>query len=122
MATKFDNIFRPLAKKLVNDTFGTSATLRTFSESYNVTTGKNTRTATDTTVKISPPAPVAESRIAGVVEAGDARTVVAASPLGAVRPSTEDALIWDSKTWQIVQVNPIVSGDLVAAYELIFRA
>lgn len=122
MPTKFDKIFRPLAKKLINDTFGTDATLRTYSESFSVTTGKNVRTATNYSVKISPPAPVAESRIQGVVEAGDSRTLVAASELAAgYRPSTEDALVWDSTTWQIVEVNPIVSGDQFAAFELIIR-
>lgn len=122
MATKFDNIFRPLAKKLVDDTFGTAATLRTFADSYDPATGVNSRTPTDVSVKISPPAPVVESRIAGVVEAGDARTVVAALPLGSIRPSLEMVLVWDSKEWQIVQVTPLVSGDQVAAYELIFRS
>lgn len=122
MATKFDNIFRPLAKKLINDTFGTTATLRSFSDSYSVATGKNTRTQTDTSVKISPPAPVAERRADGsVVQLGDGRTVVAAEGLS-IRPATEMSLVWDSKTWHIVQVTPIVSGDQNAAYELIIRA
>lgn len=120
MATLFDNIFRPLAKKLINSTFGTSATLRQYTDVYSVATGKNVRTETDTVIKISPPAPVKESRISGVVQAGDARCMIAASPIS-VSPGTEDALVWDSATWQIVQVNPIWSGDQKAAFELILR-
>ena len=122
MATQFDNIFRPLAKKLVNDIFGTTGTLRKYVESYDPTSGRNTRTATDYSLKMSPPAPVAERRITGVVEAGDARTIIAASPLpSGIVPTTEDAWLWDGDTYTIVQVNPIVSGDLKAAYELILR-
>jgi len=121
MPTQFDNIFRPLAKRLINDVFGTSATLVVESDSYDPSTGVNTRTPTNYTVKIAPPAPVAERRLTDVVQAGDAVTMLAGEGL-AVEPSTEDKLVWDSKTWQIVQVNPIVSGDQKAAFELILRA
>lgn len=121
MPTQFDNIFRPLAKRLINDVFGTSATLVVESDSYNPTTGINTRTATNYSVKISPPAPVAERRLTDVVQAGDAVCLIAGEGL-AVEPTTENKIVWDSKTWQIVQVNQIVSGDQKAAYELILRA
>lgn len=121
MTTAFDTRFRALARKLIDGTFGTSATLRTFAESYDVATGKNTRTATDRAVTISPPAPVAESRISGVVEAGDAECYVAALSLS-VRPSTEDVLESDAREWQVVQVNPVVSGDEKAAYRLVIRS
>lgn len=120
MATKFDNIFRPLARKLVNETFGTSATLIRTENSYDVATGKNVPTETSYSVKISPPAPVAENRITGVVAAGDAATYLAASEV-AIKPRTEDRLVWDGKTWQIVQVNELVSGDLKAAFEVVIR-
>ena len=122
MPTQFDKIFRPLAKTLINDTFGTTATLRQVTKTFNNVTSQATETNTDTTVKISPPVPVAESRVGGVVEAGDAVTKIAAQGL-AVRPNPTDyKLVWDSKVWQIVQVNPRFSGDQVAVYELILRS
>ena len=119
--TQFDTIFRPLARRLVNETFGTSAILRDESDSYDPATGRNTRTATDYPVKISPPAPVVERRLTDVVQAGDAVSLLAAEGLP-VEPTTEQKLVWDDKVWQIVQVNPIVSGDQKAAFEIILRA
>lgn len=121
--SRFDGIFRNLATQLIDNTFGTTATLRRQTSVYDVTTGDNVRTNTDTTVSISPPAPVRENRRPdnALVQVGDATCYVAAQGLSVVPNPVDDSLIWNDDTYQIVAVEPIVSGDQDAAYVLFLR-
>ena len=121
--SKFDGIFRDLATQLIDNTFGTSATLRRQTSVYDPVTGDNTRSNTDISVSISPPAPAREGRRPdnALVQQGDAECYMAAKGLSVVPSPVDDKLIWNGDTYQVVAVFNIVSGDQNAAYRLILR-
>lgn len=120
MPTAFDNIFVPLAEQLVDNTFGFDATHRRVTRSYDVTTGKNTVSNADTTVKITPPAPFEQRRIDGtLIQLGDQQIIM--SSASGVVPKTTDLFVIGGVIWQVVRIEPIVSGELTAAYSLQLR-
>lgn len=120
MAT-LDALFRDLAKTLIAD-FGTTATLRSTTATYSAATGKNSETTSDVSVEISPPAPVSANRINDTtVLVGDMECLVAAKGLTGVPTLNRDTLIFGGFTWDIVGVDPIYSGDDIAAYTLRLR-
>lgn len=121
MTTALDNVFVPMAKKLIAQ-FGTSATLRRESRTYVVATGKNTTTNTDTSVTISPPQRYNRRRHPDtLIEDGDMMTYLAASGLSITPSPKTDKVIYASTEWQIVQIWPLISGDQTAAYLLQLR-
>lgn len=120
MPTQFDQIFVPLAEKLIDGTFGFDATHRRVTRTYDPTTGKNTESNADTTIKITPPSPYEQRRIDGtVIQIGDQRVMI--SSASGIVPVTGDKMIIAGSTWQIVGISPIVSGEQTAAYELQLR-
>lgn len=119
--TAFDDTFRKLAVDLIDNKFGTAATLRRKVGTYNVTTGKSTPTSTDYPVTISPPAPVSEEQVNGTIEAGDSVCYLAAQTAPIVPSVNTDCLVWNSSEWKIVEVRPLVSGDQFAAFQVVFR-
>lgn len=120
MPTAFDNIFVPLAETLVDDTFGLSVTHRRVTRTYDPATGKNTSTNSDTSVKVTPPAPYEQRRIDGtVIQLGDQR-IIQSSKSGIV-PQSADIYIIGGQTWQVVAIFPMVSGEQTAAYEVQLR-
>jgi len=120
MPTAFDQIFVPLATQLIDNTFGFNATHRRQTRTYDPATGKNTTSNSDTTVKITPPNPYAQSRIDGtLIQQGD-QMIMMSSNSGIV-PTLSDKFVISGQTWQVVQVKPIVSGEQTAAYEIQLR-
>lgn len=119
--TIFDNTFRALAKSLVDSTFGTRAVYRIETNTFNIETGNSTKSTTDRSILISPPAPVRQTRVQGVIEMGDIETVVAATTFPSTPPDTTGKLIWRGEVYQVVMVSPMVSGDQDAAYRLFLR-
>ena len=118
--TQFDDIFVPLAGQLIDDTFGFTATHRRVSRTYNVATGKNVERNTDTSIKITPPAPYEQRRIDGtVIQLGDQRIML--SSRAGVIPQSADLFIIGGQTWQVITVFPIISGEQTAAYEVQLR-
>lgn len=121
MTGALDSVFRPLAPALINK-FGTAATLRRRTSAFTASTGVATQTDADTAVVITPPAPFKESRIEkGLAIVGDMQCMVAAQGL-AIAPSAEtDHVVHAGIEWHVVDVQPVYSGNLVAAYKLHLR-
>lgn len=120
MPTAFDQIFVPLATQLIDNTFGFDATHRRQTRTYDPATGKNTTSNSDTTVKITPPNPYAQNRIDGtLIQIGDQMIMMSSN--SGIEPQLSDKFIISGKTWQIVMVKPIVSGEQTAAYEIQLR-
>lgn len=118
--TQFDDIFVPLAEQLVDNTFGFNATHRRVTRTYDPATGKNTESNADTTVKITPPSPYNQRQIDGtIVQIGD-QWVIMSSASGVV-PSVTDLFVIGDLTWQVVRIEPIVSGEQTAAYRVQMR-
>lgn len=128
MTTLFDQVFSGqagVAKQLI-DKFGTSATLRRKTKTFDPATGTNTTSTTDYSIKVTPP-------LAGVEKVGAYRrdviqnttvpineiTVTFASSGLAIEPNpTTDFLIFRGATYQIVRVLPVISGDEIAAWQV----
>jgi hypothetical protein len=120
MATQFDNIFVPLAKKLIDATFGFTATLRKVTQSYDAGTGKTTDSNSDTAVKVTPPKPYQTRHINNTtILEGDAWVTM--STQSSVVPELNDRFIISGVTWQVVRIDPIVSGEETAAYKVQLR-
>ena len=118
---KLDATFRNLAVKLTND-FGGTATLETVTKTHIPATGLTSETVTTQSVKISQPEPFEIGAIDGtLVQEGDMTTLLAAKGLTNVPVANESRLIFDTETWQITGVDPIYSGDQVAAYQMRLR-
>jgi hypothetical protein len=132
MSTPFDQLFRDLAVRLVDDTFGRDATLRVPTKTYSAATGRTTVVNTDYAVKITPPSGATpggsrpgsgDQRIAGVTQGGEARVTLAAASLPAgVIPRIGHEVIIDDVRYEVVEVYSINSGALAAAYTLGIRA
>ena len=118
--TQFDDIFVPLAERLIDNTFGFDAIHQRPSRTYDPATGKNTETLTSTTVKITPPAPYQERRIDNtLIKIGD-QWIQMSSASGVV-PENTDLFVIGGSTWQVVRIDPIVSGEQTAAYTIQLR-
>jgi len=118
--TAFDDIFVPLASDEIADA-GISATLFTYTASYDRTTGTNTRTETSTSVVVLPPSRTSLRFVDGdVVKVGDAQTLLASQGLS-VTPKRGSKLTVSGQTWEIVRVDPLISGESTAAWKLFLR-
>lgn len=122
MTTEFDKIFGKLATDLIGKA-GTPVVIVRESSTYDVVTGDNVKTQTNHDVKISPPVPIKNARLkdGSVFQTGDLTCLVARADLSIEPNPTSDRLIYRDCNYQIVEVNPLVSGDLDAAYELVCR-
>lgn len=130
--TQFDDIFSGVggvADRLVGK-FGTPATLIRETRTYDVATGKNTVATTRYLIKVTPPIAgidtvgayrkdVAQSTTVGIYEL---TVAFAASSLPIEPNATTDKMIFRGKTYSIVRVLPVVSGDDTAMYITQLRA
>lgn len=57
-----------------------------------------------------------------LIEAGDRVILVAATTIGVVPNPDGDTFTADGEVWAIIAVEPIQTGDLDAAYELLLRS
>lgn len=120
MPGALDSVFRPLAVQLIN-AFGTTATWIKTAETFSATTGQTTRTETTYSVVVSPPEPYDTRRVDGsVIQVGDATCLLQGAALS-FTPEIGDLITILSTRWQVIGVNPIVSGEQIAAYELQLR-
>lgn len=120
MPGKLDSVMVPLAKQLIGD-FGKTVTYKVRTNSFDVDSGKTTFTETESSAVIAPPEPYKQNRIDGtVVQQGDVMTSIAQSAISFV-PKISDRVLLNSVDWEVVGVNPVYSGELVAMYELQLR-
>lgn len=79
------------------------------------------RTETPVTVKVIPPYPVDDKYVNGdTTRMGDLQTYVPAVSFG-YEPVAGWTAVIDNKTWTIVSVEPIYTGDAIALYGLVMR-
>lgn len=118
--TAFDDIFVPLAEQLVDGTFGFNATHRRVTRTYDASTGKNTESNADTTVKITPPNPYNQRQINDTTILQGDQWVIMSSASGIV-PQDNDKFVIGGNVWKVVAIQPIVSGEQTAAYQVQLR-
>ena len=130
--TQFDNIFAKsggVADQLVGK-FGTPATYIRETKTWDASAGQNTVSETRYSIKVTPPIggvdtvgafrkDVIQSTTVGIYELTVAFTALS---LPFEPNATTDKMIFRGKTYQIVRVLPIVSGDDVAIYYVQLRA
>jgi|GEM_PF-1549567 len=116
--TPLDGPLPALALQLIRQ-FGEPATLTYVTRgSYDPATG--TATKTSSAVEVS--ALVEHYRtheLGGTIQAGDLKVIVPAKDL--TKPETDDRFTIGSRTYQVVNVKPVYSGELVAIYQLQVR-
>lgn len=121
-STGFDATFRAVATALVN-VFGVHGTSSKFRYSANIVYTPATRVAAGVAstkaVKTTPPINVEQGLGPDSTRRlGDALCYLDAKSLGTFVPTDEMKIQIAGTLWQIVKVNSIYSGNLVAAYEL----
>jgi hypothetical protein len=113
-----------LAKTLTGVLGANLQLVRTLS-TYDELSGKDLTSATTTyTLKASPPAKFTRNEVNGTTVLGDDLKVIVArldAPGGTI-DSTTDTIIIDGKTYRIISVGLVKSGDSVAAFTLQLRA
>ena len=122
-----DGPLRSVAKTLVG-VLGADAALRQVTSTYNAVNGTETTATLSASIRISPPEPYSAYRVDGtMVQAGDARCIVAAKDLedaGFVLPTGSHKNLYldiGTETWTVVRTMQIRSGDQAAAVELQLR-
>ena len=122
MTTLDDKLLPKVADILAK--FGKVVTFTTSppASAYDPTTGENAAfTATTHSVKITPPDEYNDKYIDGdLIQRGDVKVLVAGQGLP-FTPTNGMAVVIDSKTWKIVSLKLIYSGESIAAYELQLR-
>lgn len=99
---------------------GVTATLRTYSSAYNVATGANVNTPTDTTVSVAISQYTVEEIAGGLVERGDLKATVPAAQV-TTAPTTAAKLVMSGVEWSVVSVSPRYAGGRVLSYALQVR-
>lgn len=125
MTGALDTRMRALALRLIAK-YGKPATWTSISAvTPNPATGTVTRTSTNYTVTITPPSSFDPASLrtssqfstGSVATDGEAYVTLAASGLAFV-PAPNDILTFDTKAWVVFGVQPIYSGELIAAYSV----
>jgi hypothetical protein len=130
MTNRFDNIFGDLAVRLIDNTFGTTATLRKVARAYDSVAGSNTETVTDYEIKVTPRTRGGVGiqqgsrveRFDGLTETEISYTSTAARTLPAgIVPVIGDRLLYDGIDFAVIAVNITFSGDDAAVYQMELR-
>jgi hypothetical protein len=121
MTTVLDDDFANIAAEF-SDVL-VDATLITYETTYNPTTGTNARTATSTSVKVSPPVPVAAKLADGTLNPHAIAESILPIPLAglAVIPRQGAELTIAGQTFSISRVDTLWTGELKRAYQLYLR-
>lgn len=120
--TAFDRRAGRTAERLI-ERFGAPATLRRVTRSYDPVTGEAGEITEDHAVTVSPPETFREDLIDGtLVRRGDLKTHLAATTAPVVPEATGDRLILSATTYEVLAVEPVMSGAVVAYYTLHLRS
>jgi hypothetical protein len=118
----FDTTARATAERLIRN-FGKSVTLLRVTRVYDPATGKATETVEELAVKVSPPERFRETLIDGtLVKAGDLKAHLPAKGLDVVPEPARDRILIDGKSWSLLRVDPVMSGEQTAFYTLHLRS
>lgn len=99
------------------DQFGSTITLQTVSNSYNTSTGQ-----IEETVDVSSPIKAVidsykSEEVQGLVQAGDIRITIG----NAVAPDINTKVVFNSNTYNIINIEPLYLEDAIVIYELQVR-
>lgn len=106
-----------VVRKLIK-TFGKTGTITRRAETFSPATGRVTTVETDYACVVTPPEPIEYSRLRTMTKVGTAVCAVAREGLSITPDLTTDVLVLGSSTWQVVAVEPVYSGELVAMFIL----
>lgn len=99
--------------------FGRTVTYSSITRVYDEVSGTSTETVTDFTPKISPLYDFEEDFQSGdVIQRSKAKTILHNVALG-FRPRRSDRFVVDGETWTVLVVHPYMSGEQIAAWELV---
>ena len=118
--TVFDTDMRAVAVELI-DEFGLDITWTSEAIVFNTLTQEGVRTPTAVTVKASPPMNFSEFMVDNdVVQKDDFMMFLAATTVEALSftPSIGGQVEFGSKKFEVLDVNPMWSGEQIAAYEV----
>jgi hypothetical protein len=116
-----DATARATAERLIR-AFGKAVTIRRVTRSFDPASGKATETHEDFPAKISPPERFREALIDGtLVRAGDLRAQLAAEGLTIIPEPARDRIVIDGTAWDLLRVDPVMSGEQTALYTLHLR-
>jgi hypothetical protein len=123
--TAFDDKFVPLATKLLAK-FGIDATItvENTGDTYDPTTGTYTSAGADAThvIKVTPPYPYRNYLEASDISRHNRLTAYFAAENLPFDPLVDRwKMTLDGKTYENMEINPLQSGDKIAAYELILE-
>lgn len=113
---------RVVSQKVI-DKFGKSVTLRIVTAGdFDPDTLTASNTDSDQTVNavLTRPGGGAQFSESGTIRLGDRMVTIPAKNL-TTAPNTSSLVVIDSKEYEVVEVNPVYSGDEVAIYELLVR-
>lgn len=116
----FDS-FMPEVARTILQTLGSEATLTSVTNTYNSVTGTNTPTTSTYTCLASPPSAFKRNLIDGTtIQEGDLNSVVGGAGI-TVDPKATDTLTIGARTFRVIGVQPIKTGQLTACYKLHLR-
>lgn len=119
MPGQLDPVLRPVASQLVT-AFGKAATLTRVTLTQDQATGTSSETSTTESVIVTPPEPYNRHKFPGIT-AENVESVASVAGQDVAEPAINDRLTFDGTIHQIIDVNRIYSGQLVALYELGLR-
>lgn len=125
--TELDDIIPAKVVSIINK-YGLTAAWITQTKTYDPTTDQTTiGTPSETSVKVTPPAGCVidyvptpnQSAGGGAIKGVGLRVLTTPSHLGTVKPRIyDDHVRIGAVTYQVVRVDPIYSGELIAAYKV----
>ena len=113
--TTLDDKLRPKVVTII-DTYGKSVTFFTGTKTADLAAGTVSGGVTQVVVKATPPESYSSALVDGSnIRQGDLKITIAAKDL-TFTPIAGQQVTFDSRSFKVVGVMPIYSGDLVAAY------
>jgi len=119
MATDFDKEMSLVSTELIAE-FGKDVTYYQNNNTINPITGELTTSETTFTITVAPPSAVNIANVDNkVIQAGDMEVILDGDIT--FYPEAQDILVLDSIRYNVVAVQPLYSGDLVAIYTIFCR-
>lgn len=121
MSTALDNKILPKVLEVINRV-GVNVTLKTATKTYNPTTRVTTESnVSNVVVKASPPTPATKEMMPGETYVVGDQVIYIAGKGATATPVLGMEVTSKSQVFQIVALNPLYSGDDIAAWECFIR-
>lgn len=118
--TLLDEKILPKVKEVL-ETYGIDVTLISYTRVHTEFTNEVVETPVETTIRTSPPYNVDAQLVSlGTYQVGDLTFIMAGQDAPIV-PTTSMRIMYDGRPWTIIAVTPYVTGEQVAAWEIVAR-